>query len=124
MHSTHILDEAERIANRAVILNQGKILVDSTPTELMGQASERNRIEVHLESSAPEELVDAIRGSDWCDELVAQDARLEIRPRGAERPLGDLLTLLADHNCTVVDLRVSEGRLDDLFREITKGVAA
>ena len=122
--STHILDEAERIANRAVILNQGRILVDSTPSELMGQASERNRIEVTLESPASEELADAIRGADWCEDLVVQEARLEIRPRGAERPLGELLTRIAEHGGIVRDLRVSEGRLDDLFREITKGVAA
>jgi ABC-2 type transport system ATP-binding protein len=36
--STHILDEAERVCNRALILSQGKILVDSTPQALMEQS--------------------------------------------------------------------------------------
>ncbi len=36
--STHILDEVERICNRAMIISQGKILVDSSPKELIAQA--------------------------------------------------------------------------------------
>lgn len=36
--STHILDEVERICNRAMIISQGKILVDSTPDELIARA--------------------------------------------------------------------------------------
>lgn len=32
--STHILEEVEAVCNRAIIIDQGKILVDSTPAEL------------------------------------------------------------------------------------------
>ena len=122
--STHILDEAERIANRAVILSQGRILVDSTPAELMGRASERNRIEVQLDAAPSEALAVAVRQAEWCDDLSVHDTKLEVRPPAGERPLGELLALIAEHGGSVRDVRVSEGRLDDLFREITKGVAA
>ena len=37
--STHILDEAERVCNRAVILSGGRIRVDSTPEELMARST-------------------------------------------------------------------------------------
>ena len=37
--STHILDEAEQVCNRAVIINDGRILVDSTPGELVEQSA-------------------------------------------------------------------------------------
>ncbi len=37
--STHILDEAEKVCNRAVIISDGRILVDSTPGELVEQSS-------------------------------------------------------------------------------------
>ncbi len=36
--STHILDEAERVCDRAVILSGGAILVDSTPEALMAES--------------------------------------------------------------------------------------
>ena len=37
--STHILDEAEKVCTRAVIISDGRILVDSTPRELVEQSS-------------------------------------------------------------------------------------
>ena len=37
--STHILDEAEKVCTRAVIISDGRILVDSTPGELVEQSS-------------------------------------------------------------------------------------
>ena len=36
--STHILDEAEKVCTRAVIISDGRILVDSTPGELVEQS--------------------------------------------------------------------------------------
>ena len=37
--STHLLDEAEKVCNRAVIISAGRILVDSTPHDLVKQSS-------------------------------------------------------------------------------------
>ena len=37
--STHLLDEAEKVCNRAVIISEGRILVDSTPHDLVKQSS-------------------------------------------------------------------------------------
>ena len=37
--STHILDEAEKVCNRAVIISEGRILADSTPDELVARSS-------------------------------------------------------------------------------------
>ena len=37
--STHILDEAEQVCNRAVIISDGRILVDSTPRALVEQST-------------------------------------------------------------------------------------
>ncbi|MEO1367812.1 MAG: ATP-binding cassette domain-containing protein, partial [Acidobacteriota bacterium] len=37
--STHILDEVERVCNRAMIISQGRMLVDSTPGELIERSA-------------------------------------------------------------------------------------
>ena len=37
--STHILDEAEKVCNRAVIISEGRIVADSTPGELAARSS-------------------------------------------------------------------------------------
>jgi len=123
--STHILDEAERIANRALILSQGRILVDSTPDELMSRATQHNDIEVVLDRDVPEDLVREVEAADGCAEARAEGRRLRVRPEAGARPLGAILSVVGRRaDLAVEDVEVREGRLDDLFREITRGVAA
>ena len=44
--STHILDEAEKVCNRVVIISEGRILADSTPDELVARSSSARLDEV------------------------------------------------------------------------------
>ncbi len=120
--STHILDEVERICNRAMIISEGKILVDSTPGELMKQAPNHNVICVSLE--APDKaLLEKIRQQVWCARLVRDtDTRFYIHPQDQTGHIAELMPLL--DGAGVQSVSVREGRLDDLFREVTQGVCA
>ena len=121
--STHILDEAERICTRALILSEGKILVDSTPGDLMAQAPDHNVVRVSFEDQVPEGVAGELCNNDWCESAtVLEDGRLEIRPHDGQNHLADILELLRGRSVNDIDLH--QGRLDDLFRDITKGVAA
>ena len=120
--STHILDEVERICNRALIISQGKILVDSTPSELMSQAPNHNVIQVTLD--APDKaLLEQIRGQEWCDRVVADtETRFMVYSKDQKSHLSELMTLLNDTH--IQSITVQEGRLEELFREITEEVCA
>jgi ABC-2 type transport system ATP-binding protein len=121
--STHILDEAERICNRALILSEGRILVDSTPQELMARAPNHNVIELRIAHGVPVGLVERLRAQPWCESATVRDGDvLEVRSRHGENHLADVLELASDAD--VRDVKLHEGRLDDLFRQVTKGVAA
>jgi ABC-2 type transport system ATP-binding protein len=121
--STHILDEAERICNRAIILSQGKIVVDSTPQQLMAQAPEHNRIYVRFEGHVPERVIGRVRDRPWCESAaIHEDGEMVIAPRDGRNHLTEVLVLLEE--LPVRDVRVHEGRLEDVFRKLTKGVAA
>ncbi len=120
--STHILDEAERICNRALIISNGKIVVDSTPVELMRQAPGHNAVRVTFTDDVhPEGFIGDFSGLDWCEGAsILESGEVEIRPRSGRSRLPEIMKLLEDK--PVETLRVHEGRLDDLFRELTKGV--
>ena len=121
--STHILDEAERICNRAVIISEGKILVDSTPESLIARAPSHNVIRVSLDAAQLAAAVELVQDATWCDRVERfADTMLDIYPTDGENRLDDLLSLLAGTEIHAVHLQ--EGRLDELFREITKGIAA
>lgn len=120
--STHILDEVERVCNRGMIISNGKLLVDSTPEDLMQRASNHNVISLVLKNEN-HGLLDKIRSQSWCKDVVAKSSlRYEIYTRDNANHLSDLMPMLDESE--VQSITVQEGRLEELFREITEGVCA
>ena len=121
--STHILDEAERVCNRALVISQGRILVDSTPEELITQAPNHNVMRLVLEASALPELMSVLEERPWCDRVERlSETTIDIYPRRGENHLGELMEVTA--GLEIHSVHLQEGRLNELFREITRGVQA
>jgi ABC-2 type transport system ATP-binding protein len=114
----------EKVCNRAIILSQGRILVDSTPGELQAQAPGHDAVRITLAHAADLEPLRArLAGEPWCREVeIGGDSVLEVRPMPGANALLELPRCLA--GVEVVGLHQREGRLDDVFRAVTKGVAA
>ncbi|MEM6987771.1 MAG: ABC transporter ATP-binding protein [Pseudomonadota bacterium] len=119
--STHILEEVEAVCNRALIIAEGKVLVDSTPGELQRQSRYCGAITL--------ELADARRGAAELETLDETDSvefsldnprRFTIIPK----PDADLYVAvqarLARMGWVPEAMGVESGRLDDVFRKITK----
>ncbi len=120
--STHILDEVERICNRAMIISGGRILVDATPHELIARASSHNVVRVTLAGES-DGLIERLEGASWCDRVVASTPTdLEIVPADGGNHLAEVIEML--HGSEVAGIQLCEGRLDEVFREMTRGVAA
>ncbi|MCB1032843.1 MAG: ABC transporter ATP-binding protein [Acidobacteria bacterium] len=125
--STHILDEVEAICNRTLIISEGKILEDSTPAELMRRAPRHNVIRLRLAAYLAEDGVESLRQrlleQEWCGAVDAPaESVLEVRPRDGGNYLRQTMDLV--RGSEVEGIELLEGRLNDLFREVTKGVAA
>jgi len=120
--STHILDEVERICNRGIIISQGRLLADATPGDLIEKAANHNVIRLVLAEDV-EGLKDKIEALDWVARVVRDtETRWDIIPEDRKAHLTELMPLL--EGVHVESLTVQEGRLEELFREVTKGVAA
>lgn len=121
--STHILDEAEKICNRALIISEGKILVDSTPQKLIAQAPNHNVLRLTLSPEDRERVDSLVSDQEWCDRIaIVSETMIDIYPVGGVNHLEDVSRLLDGIRIHAISQR--EGRLDELFREMTKGVAA
>jgi ABC-2 type transport system ATP-binding protein len=120
--STHILDEVERVCNRALIISEGKILVDSTPADLIAQAPNHNVIRVSL-VKPDTELLETIENSSWCDHLEKEsETQFAVFPAKGENHMSDLMSLIKETELHSIHLQ--EGRLDELFKAMTQGVCA
>ncbi len=114
--TTHLMDEAERLADRVAIIDHGQLIALDTPTGLTGV---QNANVVRFVATA---------GLD-CTQLAAlPSARKaeEIRPgsylietEAAPALLAELTAWLRDQNITLSELRVGHGSLEDLFLRLT-----
>ena len=110
------------MCNRALIISEGKILVDSTPSELIARAPNHNVIRIALDEPS-EELIETITGQEWCGSVERPDeTSLDVVPADGENHLPDLLEILED--VPVNSVHLQEGRFDELFRNLTQGVVA
>lgn len=124
--STHILEEVDACCSRAVIISNGKILANGTPKELRSLASNANTVFL----TVPRENADQLKDSISKFELVAKIAEFEnektssllIFPSSETSPqkvLIEVSAFLKNKNVEPINLKIEEGRLDDVFRDIT-----
>lgn len=125
--STHILEEVEAACTRAIIIDRGKVIADGTPDELKARSSNAGSvllrasglagsgIEAELEKLPEARSVSVEESTD--DGIVARILPAKGKGKGLGKAVSDLCQT---KKLTISELRVEEGRLDELFREITK----
>jgi ABC-2 type transport system ATP-binding protein len=128
--STHILEEVEAVCSRAIIIDAGKILADDTPARLAATSRYHNAVRVTLDDESRfDEVRSALEQLPSVAETEADRARHSITAIAAAGnndagPWQDISSLVADGRWNVASLQLEAGRLDDVFRQITKGTEA
>ena len=61
--TTHYMDEAEQLCDRLVVIDQGRIMAEGSPRELIQQYSSKEVVELRFGSDRNEEMADQIRSS-------------------------------------------------------------
>jgi ABC-2 type transport system ATP-binding protein len=114
--TTHDLDEAEKLADRVIIIDHGQLLADASPAELMatGRADE-------LHFGAPGGLDVRSLGAA-IGAPVTEDSPGEYRVAAAPTPatVAAVTAWLAEHDLPLADLRAGRQRLEDVFLRLTR----
>jgi ABC-2 type transport system ATP-binding protein len=122
--STHILEEVEAVCTRAVVIARGRVVADARPDELKRRSRYHNAVRLTLNANvAPrvEQLLRELPGVQAVETVgkVNGVATLIVLPRaGAEivRPVDEVVQR---ERIVVDEFAVEQGRLDDVFRELT-----
>jgi ABC-2 type transport system ATP-binding protein len=126
--STHILEEVHAVCTRAIIIANGRLLVDGTPAELEARGRHHNAVAVSVRAdSAPgvsDELA-ALPGVARVEQLSAEDGLVHLRayPSAGASILDEVGRHAREQGWELDELHVERGRLDEVFREITTATA-
>jgi len=116
--ATHELDEAERLADRVVIFDQGQVIADGTLAELRkGHDEIRFRSAPDLDTVALAKAIDMVASQVGHDEYV-----IDAPPH--PKLMAQLTAWLAEQGHPLTDLRAGAQRLEDVFRRLTAERAA
>jgi ABC-2 type transport system ATP-binding protein len=113
--TTHDLEEAERVADRIVIIDRGQVVASGTPAELM-----RSSTNDEIRFGAPPHLDTASLGrtlNAFVDEMRPGEYQVAMPPTPAN--VAALTAWLAEHDLPLADLRAGRQRLEDVFLRLT-----
>ena len=121
--STHLLEEVEAVCSRAIIIAHGRILADATPAELARRSRRHNAVRLAATGAAEaQQRAELLRLPGVAAVETPRDGEgLLIFPRDGQDIVADVADLGRAHRWQVTLLRVEQGRLDEVFREITTG---
>jgi ABC-2 type transport system ATP-binding protein len=112
--TTHIADEAGSVADRVVVIDRGRVVVEGTPAELRRTLPDRQieaTTRLDVERLRTLEGVDSVEPTSTGVRITATEAELVVR-----------WMLHADPDLT--DLTINTAALDDVLISMTKGAAA
>ncbi len=125
--STHILEEVEAACTRAIIIDRGQVVANGTPSELKQRSELAGAVTVRVLGATGGSLsgkLNSVPGARRAT-VVGEDgagAVVRVFPAPSAKE-GDLARAIADQagreGWKLAELHTEEGRLDEVFRNIT-----
>ena len=124
--STHILEEVEAACTRAIIIDQGRVVADGTPNELKARAKRAGSVRVNISGLAGSGIrselgqLNGVSAIEADSETAAGFTGLIYPKAQGKRELSNhIFDLCKNRGWLLSELHVDDGRLDEMFREIT-----
>jgi ABC-2 type transport system ATP-binding protein len=122
--STHILEEVEAICTRAVIIARGRIIADARPDELKRRSRYHNAVRLTMNANLHPSLqpqLAALPGVGTVETVGAINgvATVLVVPEPGREVVHDVAGLIRERGVLIDELVVEQGRLDDVFRDLT-----
>ncbi|MDZ4333164.1 MAG: ATP-binding cassette domain-containing protein [Pseudomonas sp.] len=118
--STHILEEVSAVCTRAVVIAHGKLLADGTPLELESRSRYHQAVTLVAAEPLDQAALAALPGVAGVEENALEHS-LSILAKPGEVIFPQVNALIAERGWKVKELNVERGRLDEVFRSLTRG---
>ena len=116
--TTQYLDEADRLADRIAVIDQGSVIAEGTPSELKTQVG-GERLDIHLcDDGRGQEAVAAL-ASIASDRPFVEDGSVRVPVAERRGTIANAVRRLDDAGIAIDDISVSTPTLDDVFLNLT-----
>jgi len=117
--TTHYMEEAERLSNEVVIIDQGRVIESGPPREVVARLGAEAVVELHV-GEAPALLGDdELRAVPGVRGVRREPGVIVLSTTAVQASVSALLGLLADRGIALEDLRTHRPTLEDVFVSLT-----
>lgn len=122
--TTQYLDEADRLADRIAVIDQGRLIAEGAPDELKDKVGgERLEVELEQPDRQAESAIAAL--AEMCAEPPeAEDGVVRMKVGGREGVIAEAVRRLDGAGVGIADISVQRATLDDVFMVLTGHAAA
>jgi ABC-2 type transport system ATP-binding protein len=117
--STHLLEEVHAVCNRAMIISDGRLLVDDTPAGLIARSRYHDAVTLVVEH--PEHVASVLSELPQARKVELREGELTVFPAPGQQLFDVISDTVRENRWAVAELRLEAGRLDEVFRQITRG---
>ena len=121
--STHILEEVTAVCNRVMIIAKGKLLFDDTPQALNRKSKYYGAVTLYCSYRADVSELGELEGVAEMEEDL-ETGRVTLFPKPGSEILHLVTAYAQRYKLPIDSLYVEQGRLDQVFRQITQEVTA
>ena len=117
--TTHDMAEAERLADRVGLLEEGDLVAVGSPTQLIDEHSGERRLVIEIEGSAPE-AADVLAAEGHGSEYRIEVADGDLRVYGVEATaIGAVVAALESAGVEYAEVSWSQPSLEDVYLSLT-----
>lgn len=124
--STHILEEVEALCHRVIVIAGGKMVANATTADLLS-TNQQPSIMLSISGVVNEQFASdlgEVSGVEHLEVLSRTQAFAEVRLfcSNADNSLKEISRIASRNKWTIESLTTQKGRLDEIFRDITKHI--